>query len=52
MKKNKTQNLCIKKLRIARINKDSMTKIVGATSVMTSEQPDDGEIYGYCYDRK
>ncbi|GAA0729059.1 hypothetical protein GCM10009430_38780 [Aquimarina litoralis] len=52
MKKRKTQKITLKKLTIARINIDTMRTIEGGTSVMTSEQPDDGEIYGYCFDRK
>ncbi|MFD2561517.1 class I lanthipeptide [Aquimarina rubra] len=52
MKKNKTQNISLKKLTIARISTDSMKRIEGGTSVVTSQQPEDGEIVGYCYDIK
>ena len=52
MKKDRQQKISIKKLTIARISVNSMKKIEGGTSVVTSEMPEDGEIVGYCFDIK
>ncbi|MHA7057736.1 hypothetical protein ACWGOQ_0010985 [Aquimarina sp. M1] len=40
MKKNKTQNISLKKLTIARISTGMMKKIEGGTSVFTETKPE------------
>ncbi|WP_160112189.1 hypothetical protein [Aquimarina sp. AU58] len=53
MKKDKTQKINLKKLTIARISVDSMKKIEGGTSVLTSEIAEvNGVIIDYCYHEK
>ncbi|WP_299256853.1 class I lanthipeptide [uncultured Aquimarina sp.] len=53
MKKDGTQKISIKKLTIARINIDSMKKIAGGTSVLTSELAEvNGVMIDFCYNEK
>ncbi|MBQ0732679.1 hypothetical protein [Aquimarina celericrescens] len=53
MKKKETHKINFKKLIIIRISTDSMKKIEGGTSVLTSEIAEvNGVIIDYCYHEK
>ncbi len=53
MKKKGTQKINLKKLTIVRISTDSMKKIEGGTSVLTSEIAEvNGVIIDHCYHEK
>ncbi|MDY8137394.1 hypothetical protein [Aquimarina sp. 2201CG5-10] len=53
MKKEGQPRINLKKLRIARISTDSMKKIEGGSSVLTSAvYEQNGHIIDYCYNEK
>ncbi|MGY3793649.1 hypothetical protein [uncultured Aquimarina sp.] len=50
MKNNKTQKISLKKLTVARISNDSMTKIEGGSTVLTSNYWEQGgAVIPFCY---